>query len=413
MTTEPAKTHTEPVEDWATDYDIFDAGYVKDPFPVWDELREKCPVAHTERWGGSWMPTTYEDLRKIAAEVEIFSSRNPLVANVGEPTEEIIANLENQFSVGAPPISSDPPVHTWSRALLLPKFSIQEVSRYEEETRELCRSLIDRFIDKGRADAAVDYAQQIPSRVIASMLGIPQERAGEFTEWVRGFLEYGLTNVDLRSGAAMQIFSFLNEQVQDRKANPGDDLISYLLQAKAEGAPDPIPEPHVLGTCFLLLVAGIDTTWSSIGSAMWHLAQNPDDCKRLIDEPELITSAVEELLRAYSPVTMAREVTRDAQYNGCPMKENDKILMNFPAANRDPQKFENPDEVILDRKINPHIAFGVGIHRCAGSNLARMEMKVAIEEWLKRIPQFRLEDPEAVTWAGGQVRGPRKCAVVF
>ncbi|MCH8052140.1 MAG: cytochrome P450 [Chloroflexi bacterium] len=413
MTTEPAKRHTEPVKDWTTDYDIFDAGYVKDPFPVWDELREKCPVAHTERWGGSWMPTTYEDLRKIAANIEIFSSRNPLVANVGEPTEEVMADLENQFSVGAPPISSDPPVHTWSRALLLPKFSIKEVARYEEETRELCRSLIDRFIDKGRADAAVDYAQQIPSRVIASMLGIPQERAGEFTEWVRGFLEYGLTNVDLRSGAAMQIFSFLNEQVQERKANPGDDLISYLLQAKAEGAPDPIPEPHVLGTCFLLLVAGIDTTWSSIGSAMWHLAQNPDDCKRLIDEPELITPAVEELLRAYSPVTMAREVTRDAEYNGCPMKENDKILMNFPAANRDPKKFENPDQVILDREVNPHIAFGVGIHRCAGSNLARMEMKVAIEEWLKRIPEFRLEDPEAVTWAGGQVRGPRKCAVVF
>ena len=412
MTTEPAKTHTEPVDDWATDYDIFDAGYVKDPFPVWDELREKCPVAHTERWGGSWMPTTYEDLRKIAAEVGIFSSRNPLVANVGEPAE-IDPDLEEQFSVGAPPISSDPPIHTWSRALLLPKFSIKEVARYEEETRELCRSLIDGFIDKGRADAAADYAQQIPSRVIASMLGIPQERAGEFTDWVRGFLEYGLTNVDLRSGAAMQILTFLFEQIQERKANPGDDLISYLLQAKAEGAPDPIPDQHVLGTCFLLLVAGIDTTWSSIGSAMWHLAQNPDDCKRLIDEPELITSAVEELLRAYSPVTMAREVTRDAEYDGCPMKENDKILMNFPAANRDPQKFENPDEVILDRKINPHIAFGVGIHRCAGSNLARMEMKVAIEEWLKRIPQFRLEDPEAVTWAGGQVRGPRKCAVVF
>ena len=413
MTTEPAKRHTEPVKDWATDYDIFDEGYVKDPFPVWDELREKCPVAHTERWGGSWMPTTYEDLRKIAADVGIFSSRNPLVANVGEPTEEVEADLEEQFLVGAPPISSDPPIHTWSRALLLPKFSIKAVAKYEEETRELCRSLIDNFIDKGRADAAADDAQQIPPRVIASMLGIPQERAGDFTEWVRGFLEYGLTNVDLRSGAAMQILTFLWEQVQERKANPGDDLISYLLEAKAEGAPDPIPEPHVIGTCFLLLVAGIDTTWSSIGSALWHLAQNPDDCKRLIDEPELITSAVEELLRAYSPVTMAREVTMDAQYNGCTMKENDKILMNFPAANRDPQKFEKPDEVILDRKINPHIAFGVGIHRCAGSNLARMEMQVAIEEWLKRIPQFRLENPEAVTWAGGQVRGPRKCAVVF
>ena len=203
MTTEPAKARTEPVKDWATDYDIFDAGYVKDPFPVWDELREKCPVAHTERWGGSWMPTTYEDLRKIAANVEIFSSRNPLVANDGEPTEEVGAELEEQFSVGAPPISSDPPIHTWSRALLLPKFSIKEVARYEEETRELCRSLIDGFVDKGRADAAADYAQQIPSRVIASMLGIPQARAGDFTDWVRGFLEYGLPNVDLRSGAAM------------------------------------------------------------------------------------------------------------------------------------------------------------------------------------------------------------------
>ena len=359
------------------------------------------------------MASTYDDLRKIAANVEIFSARNPLVANDGEPTEEVGAELEEQFSVGAPPISSDPPIHTWSRALLLPKFSIKEVARYEEETRELCRSLIDGFVDKGRADAAADYAQQIPSRVIASMLGIPQERAGDFTDWVRGFLEYGLTNVDLRSGAAMQILSFLNEQIQERQANPGDDLISYLLEAKTEGAPDPIPPTHVLGTCFLLLVAGIDTTWSSIGSAMWHLAQNPDDCKRLIDEPELITSAVEELLRAYSPVTMAREVTRDTEYNGCPMQENDKILMNFPAANRDPAKFDKPDEVILDREVNPHIAFGVGIHRCAGSNLARMEMKVAIEEWLKRIPEFRLEDPEAVTWAGGQVRGPRKCAVVF
>ncbi len=412
MTTEPAKPPIEPVKDWSTDYDIFDPGYIKDPFPTWDELREKCPVAHTKRWGGSWMPTTYADLRKIAADVDVFSSRNPLVADAGVPAE-LDVELEEQASAGAPPISSDPPVHTWSRALLLPKFSIKAVSSYEEETRELCRSLIDGFIDKGRADAAADYAQQIPPRVIASMLGITQDRAGEFTEWVRGFLEFGLTNVDIRSGSAMQIFSFLNEEIQQRKANPGDDLISYMLAAEVEGAPYPIPEPHVLGTCFLLLVAGIDTTWSSIGSAMWHLAQNPDHCQRLIDEPELITPAVEELLRAYAPVTMAREVTRDAQYDGCPMKENDRVLMNFPAGNRDPQKFENPDEVILDRKVNPHIAFGVGIHRCAGSNLARMEMQVSIEEWLKRIPEFRLEDPGAVTWAGGQVRGPRKCAVVF
>jgi cytochrome P450 len=359
------------------------------------------------------MPTTYADLFNIARNVADYSSRDVLVVSGGGPPEDIDPDLERAASAGAPPITSDPPIHTWSRALLLPEFSIKAVSKYEDETRELCNELIDGFIDKGRADAAAGYAQQIPPRVIASMLGIPQERAGEFTEWVRGFLEYGLTNVDMRSGSAMQIFTFLHEQIQQRKANPGDDLITYLLNARVDGAPYPVPEPHVLGTCFLLLVAGIDTTWSSIGSAMWHLAQNPQDRKRLIEEPALITSAVEELLRAYSPVTMARAVTRDVEYNGCPMKENDKILMNFPAGNRDPAKFEDPDKVILDRKVNPHIAFGVGIHRCAGSNLARMEMRVSIQEWLKRIPDFRLEDPAAVTWAGGQVRGPRKCAVVF
>ena len=175
-----------------------------------------------------------------------------------------------------------------------------------------------------------------------------------------------------------------------------------------------MPETHVLGTSFLLLLAGIDTTWSSIGSALWHLAQNPQDCERLADEPELIPTAVEELLRAYSPVTMARYVAEDTRVQRLHrFKEGERLLMNFPAANRDPEKFADPDKVIIDRAVNPHIAFGVGIHRCAGSNLARMEMRVSIEEWLKRIPSFRLEDPDAVTWAGGQVRGPRSMPVLF
>jgi hypothetical protein len=124
-------------------------------------------------------------------------------------------------------------------------------------------------------------------------------------------------------------------------------------------------------------------------------------------------TAVEELLRAYSPVTMAREVTADIMYAGCPMKAGDKVLMNFPAANRDPEAFEQPDEVQLDRAHNRHVAFGSGIHRCAGSNLARMELTVALEEWLARIPEFSLATGEPITWAGGQVRGPRLLPVVF
>jgi cytochrome P450 len=412
----------EPVKDWTTDYDIFEKSYIKDPFPVWDELREKCPIAHTDRWGGSFMPTRYEDLFNIARDIEHYSSRDVLVSaampapedeerNRARAVAEYGEELVQQYNVGAPPITSDPPVHTWARKLLLPPFSVTSVAKFEEETREFCRDLIDGFIKAGRADGAVDYAQQIPPRVIASMLGLPKEMAGEFTEWVRGFLELGLTDPQLREESGKSLFGYLYGQIQERKANPRDDLISELLAQKVDG--EPVPEAHVLGTCFLLVLAGIDTTWSSIGSAFWHLAQHPEDRARLIAEPQIMPNAIEELLRAYSPVTMARYVASDTEYAGCPIPEGSKVLMNFPAANRDPRVFENPDHVDFGREKNPHIAFGVGIHRCAGSNLARMEMKVAIEEWLKRIPNFRLEDPAAVTWAGGQVRGPRKMALVW
>jgi cytochrome P450 len=174
-----------------------------------------------------------------------------------------------------------------------------------------------------------------------------------------------------------------------------------------------IEESVVLGMAALVLIAGVDTTWSAIGSSLWHLATHEDDRKRLVAEPELMPLAVEELLRAYSPVTMARLVTSDIEFKGCPMKTGDKLLMNFPAANRDPDVFEDADRVVLDRQHNRHVAFGSGIHRCAGSNLARMELRVALEEWLERIPEFRLVEGAELTWAGGQVRGPRVLPVVF
>ena len=415
---QPAYSRLAPVGDWTKDYDIFSEKYIKNPFPIWDDLRDQCPVAHSERWGGSWMPTKYEDLFKIAQDIQHFSSRDVLVAPQGPPPDDLpedeIPEVLRDYDAGAPPITSDPPVHTWARRLLLPPFSVRAIAKWEPETRELCASLVDSFVANGRADGAADYAQQIPPRVIASMLGIPKDEAPTFTEWVRNFLELGLTNTDLQGEAARNIFGYLWERIQEHKENqnPEGDLIDYLLSAKIEGD-QPVPEPHILGTCFLILVAGIDTTWSSIGSAIWHLAQHPEDRKRLVEEPALMPVAVEELLRAYSPVTMARYVAEDYQYDGCKMSEGDRVLMNFPAANRDPAKFTDPDKVIIDRAENPHIAFGVGIHRCAGSNLARMEMRVSIEEWLKRIPDFRLEDPSVVTWAGGQVRGPRSMPIVW
>jgi cytochrome P450 len=164
---------------------------------------------------------------------------------------------------------------------------------------------------------------------------------------------------------------------------------------------------HIGGTMALLLLAGIDTTWSAIGSSIWHLASHPHDRSRLVDDPALLPTAMEEFLRAYAPVTMARLVVADMEWNGCPMKADDWVLLPFPAANRDPEVFERADEVVIDRVHNRHAAFGLGIHRCIGSNLARMELRTALECWLQRYPDFSLADPEAVSWSGGQIRGPR------
>jgi cytochrome P450 len=399
---------TAPVDDWASDYDVLDPGYVRDPYPVWDQLRAGCPVAHSDRWGGSFMPTRYADVVAVAHDVERFSSRD--VGVIGGGSDEPVPGSSVPQGVGLPPIDADPPVHTWARRLILPWFSHTRVDGYEPMTRELCNTLIDDIIAKGHGDAAVDYAQRIPVRVISWMLGVPAELSDTFTGWVRDTLEFG--HDQERSGPAWEAMAtYFLTAVADRKANPGDDLISDLLAARVDG--EPVHDTHILGTIALALIAGVDTTWSGIGAAMWHLATHDHDRQRLVDDPSLMTTAIEELLRAYSPVTMARVATTDTQIAGCPVRAGDKVLLNFAAANRDPDAFERADEVVLDRALNRHLAFGVGIHRCAGSNLARMEMRVAVETWLQRLPDFRLAEGAEVTWAGGQVRGPRTVPISF
>ena len=396
------------VTDWASDYDVMDREYVADPFPIWDALRHTCPVAHSERYGGSWLPTRYEDVTAIAHDIEHFSSRQVAVIPVGPGYDpgESDANLP----AGLPPISADPPEHTWSRRLLLPWFSHRKVAEYEVLTRDLCRSLVDGLAARGRGDGAADYAQQIPVRVIAGVLGVPTDMADTFTGWVRDVLEFAHIP-ERRDRSRTALVTYFKGLIEERRDEPGDDLISNLLHSEVDG--HPVPEEFVLGTAALTLIAGVDTTWSAIGSSLWHLATHPEDRRRIVAEPDLLPTAVEELLRAYSPVTMARVVKEDVEFAGCPMHAGDKVLLNFPAANRDPEAFPDADKVIIDREVNRHVAFGVGIHRCAGSNLARMELHVALDEWLSRIPDFRIEDGAEVTWAGGQVRGPRSMPMVF
>ena len=395
-------TTTPPVQDWASDFDVLDPDYVADPFPIWDELRPRCPIPHTNRRVSSWLPLRYEDVTAIAHDIEHFSSRKIAVIPI---TGEEGVEPDPVLPYGLPPISSDPPLHTWTRRLLLPWFSHRRVESYEQMTRDLCNRLLDGFLAEGRADAAADYAQQIPVRVIAHILGVPPELSDTFTGWVRDVLEFADDPVRREEGST-GLINFFVAEVGRRKDEPGHDLLSELLHTEMDG--ELIDPAVVLGIASLVLIAGVDTTWSAIGSSLWHLATHDEDRKRMVSDPAVWPLAIEELLRAYSPVTMAREVTEDVVYAGCPMAAGDKVLMNFPAANRDPEIFEDADTVVLDRALNRHVAFGSGIHRCAGSNLARMELRVALEEWLRRIPEFRLADGAEVTWAGGQVRGPRR-----
>src|SRR3984893_18035707 len=397
----PAMPGHPPVTDWVHDFDHTDPRWTENPFPIWDELRAECPVVHTKRFLGCYMPTTYEAVKQVAYDTEHFSSRRVIVRDV---RPEIVNT--------APPITSDPPEHKPAQQLLLPPLTPNPRKRLEPRVGAIGNELIDVFIVDGKCDAAARYTKHIPVRAIAHMLGIPEKDSDLFIKWIHEILELGIKDDDIMMRAVHEMTAYFAGHIEQRKAHPTDDLISTLMNARDKNG-QPLSDGHVLGSLRLLLIAGIDTTWSAIGASLWHLAKTPADRDRLIAEPELMPTAIEELLRAYSPVTMAREVVKETVISGWPATPGNMVLLSFPAANRDPAMFPNADRVVIDRKENRHAAFGLGIHRCVGSNLARMEMTVAIEECVKRIPDFRLDPAGQVTWSGGTVRGPRQLPMLF
>jgi cytochrome P450 len=389
-----------PVTDWVHDFDHTDPHWTENPYPIWDQLRAAGPVVHTERFLGCYMPTTFEAVKQITYDTEHFSSRRVVVRDARPAT------------IPSPPITSDPPEHKPAKQLLLPSFTPDAIRKLEPRVRAICNELIDDFIDDGGCDAAASYSRHIPVRAIAHMLGIPEADGDRFIKWIHEILELGIKDQMILMGAVQEMIAYFSTHIEHRKKHPTDDLITTLMNARDKSG-QALPDAHVQGTLRLLLIAGIDTTWSAIGSSLWHLAKNPADRERLIAEPGLLPAAVEEFLRAYAPVTMAREVVKETEIGGCPIKPGNMVLLSFPAANRDPAMFPDADKVVIDRKQNPHAAFGLGIHRCIGSNLARMEMTVAIEEWLKRIPDFKLDPAGKVSWSEGTVRGPRQLPVLF
>jgi cytochrome P450 len=310
-----------------------------------------------------------------------------------------------------PPIQLDPPAHAMFRKLLVKPFTAQNVQRWEDLVRRDCRQVISQFINEGRVEVSSQYAKFIPLRLMATMLGISPDDEGRFASWIHRILEMGGTDPDGALAAAGEMQVYLAGSIADHRAKPRDDIITLLLESEVDG--DRLSDEDLLGALFLLILAGMDTTWGMITAAILHMSTNPEDRDRLAADPSLLPVAIEEFVRYYAPVHEGRAATRTLQFNGVTIKEGDPLLICFGAANRDPAAFEDPESVIIDRKQNRHFGFGVGIHRCLGAHLARLEVRLALEEWLRAIPEFWLAEPDKVRWATGQLWSPKDVFVGF
>ncbi|MFJ2868466.1 cytochrome P450 [Kitasatospora sp. NPDC087314] len=379
---------------YENDFDLFSPPVAENPFTVYDDMRSGCPVAHSEKHGGYWIAASYQAVDDVAKNPELFSS-----VSISVPKNAFGDDLAER-----PPITLDPPRHGAFRRTLLPAFSPRQIKALEPSVREHARELLAGITGRDRCDAAAEYAKKIPSRFMARMIGCDDDRQDEFAEQMRALLE---ANEMAEIQAAMaQTQPFLDDLIEQRRREPGEDLVSCVLSAEIDGRK--LTGPELIGSLVLIITAGIDTTWSALGSSLWHLARHPEDRRRLVAEPELIPTAVEEFLRAFSPVQIARVVTRDTEFHGAQLSAGDSILLGMPSANRDGAEFPSADRVDIGREVNRHLAFGVGIHRCIGSSMARMEMRIALEEWLRAIPEFTLAPGDAVKWSTGHVWGPRR-----
>lgn len=378
------------------DYDLFSPEFLRDPARVWEEVRQGgCPVAHSDRWGGSWMPVRYDDIAVVARDAEHFSSR---AIEVSGPVPG------ERGGLFLPPLTTDPPDHEGQRRLLLPMFAPNRIAELEPLARSVAREAAEGLAERGSGDAVIDFAQAIPIAVLGELIGVPAAFADQFRDWIVRMLRIGARDQAVRTKVVGEILEFFDGLLAERSTEPGGDLISFMAHAEIDG--EPLNHKLKLGSCVLFMIAGADTTWSALGASLWHLATYPDDRARLLAEPSLLDGAVEEFLRVYAPVATARLTKTDVCLAGRAVPARERVLLLFAAANRDPDVFEDPDTVDLGRRQNRHLAFGAGVHRCLGSNLARMELKVGLEEWLRAIPDFSLTGPDGVRWTGGQVRGP-------
>src|SRR5215216_6711453 len=324
-----------PVSDWATDFDHLTAEWAQHGPDLLRELRSRCPVAHTERFHGAYLVTRYDDVMAVTHDPATFSSRVTMVTDTHP--ERIKLELG--------PLTLDPPFHGPLRRALLPAFSPHRVAALEPLVDEIVEALLDDLAVESVIDGASRFAERVPVLLMSELFGVTPAQGAEFRRWVDAILKEGPLDVELGRRANRDILSYFSHRLELRRNHPGGrgDLVSLVLDAEVtepDGTQRALTEREQLGWLYVLMIGGIDTTWSLIGAALFHLGTHGEDLARLAAEPDLLPTAIEEFLRFFSPATVARVIAHDAEIGGCPVRAGQRVMVAFSSANRDEAQFE-------------------------------------------------------------------------
>ena len=377
-----------------------------EPAPWYERMRRTAPV-HQDEGSGVWSVFRYGDVHRVLSDWKAFSSRFGVYDEAGDAVSPI----------GASMIGADPPAHTKLRTIVSGPFGARAIAEMEPRIRAITDRLMDPVVSGGAMDVVSDLAEPLPVTVIAEMLSIPSEDRKRFKEWSDAIVE--LSNQfgggdDEAVRRQREIGRYFLEVIEERRAHPGEDLISRVVQAEVDG--QHLSDHDVLGFCILLLVAGNETTTNLIGNAVRCFLEHPDLAERLASEPTSLPAAIEEVLRYRSPVrAMFRVATADVPVDGATIREGESVLAWIGSANRDEAKFPDAATFLPDRAPNPHIAFGHGIHQCLGASLARLEGRIALEALVRRCRRLRSDaDPMSLEpMASLIVNGVRHLPIAF
>jgi cytochrome P450 len=381
--------------------DLFSPAAKADPYPTFSLVRASDPIHSLKMEDGhtTWLITRYEDALAILKDQRFIKDFRRLLTP--EEREQAQGNIYTMMNTHM--LSFDPPDHTRLRALVNISFTPRLVEQWHERIQAVADELIDAIEQQNERefDLIDAFAFPLPIVVITEMLGVPTEDRANFREWSNALLD-GAGNPETFQRIREQMLAFtiyLNNLIETKRQQPGDDLISRLIVAEADG--DKLNQTELLAMIFLLLVAGHETTVNLLGNSTLALLQNPAQKQLLHENPALMKNAVEEFLRFHSPVAVgtSRWVGEDLEFGGKQMRRGDSVLVGLAASNHDPQEFAQPDQLDITRKENRHLAFGMGIHYCLGAPLARLEGQIAINTLLQRLPNLRLAVPaEELVW---------------